>query len=197
MQQINLYHDQFKPKKQLPWFAITVLALMFLLLGMTAVWWLQQQRISQLRLRKLQAEQVQQQSSQTLEILQQQVAAQHPDFSLQQQLQRLQQQLRARQPLRQALQQAMARKSVLPDVLEGLANKPFDGLWCTVIAISDGGAHLRLEGTAVAADRVPVFVSVLNSMPVFRQYHFSQLQLKRQENGLYSFVLSTQMEETQ
>lgn len=194
MRQINLYHDQFKPRRQVPWFALLMLTLVLELALMAGVYWYQQRQLSRLRQQQQRARQLQEQNRQALELLQQKVAAQRPDLSLQQQLKLLQQQLRARQPLRQALQQAMARESSLPDVLEGLASRPFDRLWLTTITVEDGGVHLRLAGLAADAERVPVFVAALNDMAVFRQYHFNQLQVKLRDDGLYSFVLATRLD---
>ncbi len=193
MQYINLYQDQFKPQRQVPWLQLVVGLLLVLAVLMAGAWWLQQRDMQQTKIALQRAESQNEQVMQTLEVLQKRVAAQGADAALTQQLSLLRRQLQAREPLRDVLEQAVARESLLPEVMSALAQQRFDGLWLTNIIVTDGGAQLQLSGVATTAERIPLFVDTLGSLAVFRGRHFAQLQLQRRDDELFSFVLATAM----
>ena len=194
MQQINLYQDQFKPQRKTPWTMILTGALLSLFALMAGLNWYQQRTLGQLQSCVHREESRQEQLMESLDILQQKLSMHQPSGLLKQQLQALRTQLKQRQPLRLALDQAMAQENTTPAALEGLAAKPLQQLWFTHISLSGGGTNVRLQGLAIQRDNIPSLVEGLSDQQVFSQQQFAQLQLDRQQSGLYQFVLSTEME---
>ena len=194
IQQINLYQDQFKPQRKIPWALILTGALLLLFVIMAGLNWYQQRTLGQLQSRVQGEESRQQQLMESLDLLQQKLSLRQPSGLLRQQVQALRGQLKQRQPLRIALDRAMAQENTIPASLEGLAAKPLQQLWFTNIVLSAGGTNIRLQGVTLQPDNIPALIEGLSGQQVFAQRQFAQLQLDRQESGLYQFVLSTEME---
>ncbi|MEA3465044.1 MAG: hypothetical protein U9R29_03415 [Thermodesulfobacteriota bacterium] len=194
MQYINLYQEQFKPQRKIPWMMILTGALLLLFVIMAGLNWYQQRTLGQLQSRVQREESQQQQLMATLDLLQQKLSLRKSSSLLKQQVQTLRGQLKQRQPLRLALDRAMAQENTIPASLEGLAVKPLRQLWFTHIVLSSGGTNMRLQGLALQPDNVPSLIEGLAGQQIFAQHQFGRLQLDRQDSGLYQFVLSTEME---
>jgi len=67
--------------------------------------------------------------------------------------------------------------------LEGLAQHPFSGLWLRRIRLYDGGAEVQLSGSAVQADRVPDYLTLLGEKNIFGGKLFSRLKVQRLHEG--------------
>lgn len=192
MQQINLYQDQFKPQREIPWLLICCVVLCVMFLAMYAVNWSQTRAVQELKTR-LEHEQGQhQQMLESVEQLQQRLSARTPSESLINDVQLLQTELAQRQPLREALDQAMLQENTVPQSLEAFAVKPLKQLWLSRIVLMESGATIQLHGLTPHAKNIPTLIESLSSQEVFSQQRFSQLELERQEDGLYTFLLSTQ-----
>ena len=91
--------------------------------------------------------------------------------------------------------------------LEGLARHPFAGLWLRRIRLYAGGAEVQLSGSAVQADRVPDYLTLLGEENIFGGKLFSRLKIqlldekdadKRTDtNGWVDFVLESALEKDQ
>lgn len=194
MQQINLYQAQFKVRRQRPLLGWLFAALMLLFLSM-ALWAVVQNRTQHALAQRVQQEETRNlQQLQTLDGMQQQLQSRQPSAALENQLQQLRRQLQNRLPLRQLIERLLAQESTIPFSLQRLAEKPLSQLWLTQIDLANGGAAVRLQGLAVHADAVPLLVETLSQQATFAKQRFSQLQLERQADGLYRFVLTSDRE---
>ena len=191
MQQINLYQDQFKPHREIPWLLIVTATFCLLLVVMAGISWKQKQTIQQAKTSLDRQRAQQQQMAESVELLQQRLSARLPSESLKRDLQLLRAELVQRQPLRVALDQAMTQENTIPQSLDAFAAKPLKQLWFSRILLMDSGITIRLHGFTPHAQNIPILIDDLSSQEVFRQQQFSQLELERQENGLYQFLLST------
>lgn len=192
MQQINLYQDQFKPQREIPWVLIFAASFFLLLAVMAVVSWSQKQTVQKVKLRLDRELAQQQQLVESVDLLQQRLSARVPSESLRRDLQLLRAELVQRQPLRVALDHAMAQENTIPQSLDALAAKPLKQLWFSRILLMNSGATIQLHGLTPHAQNIPTLIEGFSSQEVFRHQQFSQLELERQENGLYQFLLSTQ-----
>jgi hypothetical protein len=62
--------------------------------------------------------------------------------------------------------------------LEGLARHPFAGLWLSSIRLYAGGTEVRLSGSAVRADRIPDYLTLLGEENIFGGKLFSRLEIQ-------------------
>jgi len=192
MQQINLYQDQFKPQREIPWLLILITTFCVLFVAMVIVSLSQQRTLKQAE-NRLHAEQIQvEQLRESTNLLQQQLAERSPSESLKSDLQLLRVQLSQRQPLQAALKQAMDQENTIPQSLEAFAAKPLKQLWLRKITLTDSGRTIHLQGLAQSAENIPMLIEGFSAQAVFSQQQFSQLELERQPEGLYQFLLSTQ-----
>lgn len=76
---------------------------------------------------------------------------------------------------------------------EGLARQRLEGLWLTGISITDGTEDLRIFGSALSAELIPVFLGQLSKEPVFSGTEFKTLLVERPEadTARIDFVLGT------
>lgn len=192
MQQINLYQDQFKPQRQIPWLLIVTATLCSLFVVMAVITWQQNRAIRQTKERLDRQLVQQQQLGESVDLLQQRLSARVPSESLKQELQLLRVELLQRQPLRVALEHAMAQENTIPQSLEAFAAKPLKQLWFRRILLTESGSAIQLSGLTQDAGNIPALIEGFSTQSVFQQQQFSQLELERQQNGLYQFLLSTQ-----
>lgn len=192
MQQINLYQDQFKPQREIPWVLIFVASFCLLLAVMAVVGWSQKQMVQEAKSRLDRQLAQQQPLVESVALLQQRLSARVPSESLKRDLLLLRAELVQRQPLRAALDHAISQENTIPQSLDAFAEKPLKQLWFSRISLMNSGATIQLHGLTPHAQNIPTLIEGFSSQDVFRQQQFSQLELERQENGLYQFLLSTQ-----
>lgn len=192
MQQINLYQDQFKPQREIPWLLILTATLCLLFAVMAVVSWNQKQTIQHAKTRLDRELAQQQQMVESVDLLQQRLSERVPSESLKRDLQLLRAELVQRQPLRAALDHAMAQENTIPQSLDAFAARPLKQLWFSRVFLMNSGATIQLHGLTPHAENIPKLIEGFSSQAVFRQQQFSQLELERQEDGLYKFLLSTQ-----
>lgn len=97
--------------------------------------------------------------------------------------------------------------AVILESLEGLARHPFAGLWLRSIRLYAGGTEVQLSGSAVRADRVPDYLTLLGEENIFGGKLFSRLNVqlldekdadKRTDTGgRVDFVLESASEQEQ
>ncbi|MBW2187417.1 MAG: hypothetical protein JRG71_13780, partial [Deltaproteobacteria bacterium] len=75
MQQINLYQDQFKPQREIPWLVIISVTFCLILVVMAGVSWNQKQAIQQAKTRLDREKAQQQQLGESVNLLQQRLSA--------------------------------------------------------------------------------------------------------------------------
>lgn len=79
--------------------------------------------------------------------------------------------------------------------LKSLARQDTDGLWLTQISLSALGDKTRLEGKALRAELVPVYLQALADEPPFAAQRFHQFQITGSEdltNGIVTFSMNSE-----
>lgn len=61
--------------------------------------------------------------------------------------------------------------------LRALARQQIDGIWLTSIQLSPEGDSTRLDGHAIRAELVPLYVQELTTEPAFAQQRFNRFQI--------------------
>ena len=91
--------------------------------------------------------------------------------------------------------QAGTRRGLSP-LLEGLARRDRESVWLQRIAIANGGRRLALEGGALDAEQVPVWLSGLSGEAAFSGKEFRTFQIEQpQDDGPgVRFSLATELE---
>jgi len=194
MQQINLYQEQFKQRRQISLLTWVCYGLVLVLVVMAAVTWMEKRAEYQLQQCLQKSNRQHQQLLTSIAELEQRMAALKPQPQLQKKLQQLRNQLQQRQPLRIELERLVAQKDTIPQAVNALAAQPLRQLWLEKVEFLQGGGVVRLQGLALRADVVPDFIEQLTAQRVFGGKSFAQLGLEQQKNGRYRFVLSTTME---
>ncbi len=67
--------------------------------------------------------------------------------------------------------------------LRALSRQDIDGLWLTHIALSAMGDKTRLEGRAIRAELIPIYVQGLASQPPFAKQRFHHFQIDSPADG--------------
>ncbi|MCD6526329.1 MAG: PilN domain-containing protein [Desulfuromonas sp.] len=194
MQQVNLYQEMFKPQRRSMAGPALLATFVVMCMAMAGVSWRQSRSLAKLEQQYQAATAQQQQLLVELETVQQKLATVHPSALLVQKLLVTRQQLAQRQPLLQQLEQLAVGKNQVAESLEALARRPLKKLWFTRVHVGGAGTDLQLSGKAIDAERLPELVRTLGREQVFAQRQFSFLRLQRQDDGLYDFALSTEVE---
>lgn len=83
--------------------------------------------------------------------------------------------------------------------LSGLAREDLAGVWLREIALADGGHSLVLQGSALRAELVPLYVQRLSRQASFAGLEFASLVMSRSEERkeAVDFVLRSTLEDAQ
>lgn len=81
--------------------------------------------------------------------------------------------------------------------LEGLARSTVESLWLERLELRDGGRRIRLAGHALAPEKVPALLDRLAAVEPFRGHSFRTLHIDRAsgEDRRLAFVLASDREE--
>lgn len=76
---------------------------------------------------------------------------------------------------------------------EGLARQTVSKVWLSGLTVTDGGLHLKLDGSTLLPERVPKLFRLLKDEPAFRGKMFSRLVMEKSEGefGKVNFSIST------
>lgn len=129
---------------------------------------------------------------------------QHPEkvrnIMLEEKIQRIKQEVSGQ---RQALDFFSARdvenNATILAILEGLARTSHEGVWLKQVRLFEQGEEITLTGSALSADRVPAYLTLLGTEHVFGGRTFDRLKLSRikEEAGLVDFHLASSREKGQ
>jgi len=191
MQQINLYQDQFKPRRRSQTGLLLSTLFVVMIAAMTLMTWWQGHQIEQWQQRHQQEKQRQTQLQTDLSALGDQVATLQPSALLARKLLDTRHQLDLRKPVLEQVERLNSTKEVMVDRLEALAVRPLPQAWLTAVHLTSGGDDMTLTGQALQAERLPQLVEHLAQQSAFQGRHFSFARLERLENGQYGFDLST------
>ncbi|VVQ09415.1 hypothetical protein PS914_04979 [Pseudomonas fluorescens] len=92
--------------------------------------------------------------------------------------------------------QTLARQQRIGFVapLAALADQhPPSGLWLNAISLSEGGAHMRLQGLSQHQQLLPEYLRRLGQNPAFKGREFARFNVQRGEDRLLHFDLSSRV----
>jgi len=127
----------------------------------------------------------------------QQVPAGQKSPLLQREVDTLTQSLAAKQPLLELFKTPADKGNTgFSPYLEGLSRRTPSDLWLSRIVIAPAPGRSALEGSALEAETVPVFLQALREEPAFSGMSFANFTLSRQESGsrYIDFMLETRKE---
>lgn len=195
MQQINLYQDEFRKRRQYTDAAHlglglgVVLAVLALVSGGLA--W----RANEAERRAAALAEQRDALQETLAELQARVQARSADGTDDGEvLARLRRELDAKRRLVDYLgERAGSSRPAFSGYLEGLARSTVDTLWLDRVELADGGRRLRLGGHALEPETVPALLDRLAQRPAFRGHSFRTLRIDRpdEQPGPLTFVLAS------
>jgi hypothetical protein len=195
MQQINLYQEQFRTRRDplgARTLAAALAALVLVLVGVSV--WLQlsaadtAERLQEAEQRRDRVEQQVLAVSARLEALADEDAAAASEPA------RLRAELVAKQRLMEYLEDGpLARRDGFSEHLDGLAQRVVADLWFDRIVLERGGDRLRFEGHALRAADVPTMIAALGQEDVFAGHAFRSLVIERPEDAEWrvDFMLSS------
>lgn len=196
-QQINLYQERFRePRVLLPasQLALILAALTGVLLAASGyAWW--SHGVQAQRLQALEA--AAERDRAEVRRIQDELAQRARLEDLDEELRVLRAQRDARQRVMEYVAtRGMAQAATLSEFLAGLARRHTDGVWLTRIALLEGGAEIRIEGSALDPDRLPRFLEGLGSEPSYRGRQFRTMTFQRPQDSDWKvdFLLSSARE---
>lgn len=197
MQTVNLYQEQFRPRR-IAWPIERFLTFGALAMVCMFAWYaLERERVSTLAETRAQAEQqLALWDARSAQLDTHMAKLKSPDQA--QRLSALRHELRATRELNRYLSNALPRSAPLfSDYLDALARRHQTGMWLTDIEILAGGEQLRLGGSALEAQTVPDFLLALSSELAYAGRTFSSVLLNREPDAEWKvdFVLSTARDE--
>ena len=195
MQQVNLYTDEFKPKKVvLPLEQMIVLPVMVILLFVALSFWLdhrlsvQESDISAMQVKN-------DEMSSRLDVLTERANKQRKDESLVSANQRLHAKLVARQQMIDMLDTVVVKDDEgFSGILLSLARQKLDKLWLNSIFIGASGKEMHIEGRTLNGDLVPQYLQNLRQEASFLGRTFTMFELNKNtaNNKLLDFSLRSE-----
>jgi len=177
-QQINLYQPIFR-KERIVFSAQTILWLSLGLIVLLVLWsLLVGQRVSSLEAELERQQQAEQRAVEQLAEIQASMPPTEPESALVAEVEDLRER---RQGLRDSLS-ALERRMPASELdllarLDALAAEVPDGLWLTALELADQGESLTVEGMALEARLVPVWLADLSDVEAFSGMGFRQIRL--------------------
>ncbi|HET8848633.1 MAG TPA: PilN domain-containing protein [Marinobacter sp.] len=183
IQRINLYTRDLRPRSQRltgpgAIGAIGLAALLPLAVSGFMHWQNQQldQQVAQVSARNIQLEA-------TVLTLTEQLAQHQPDPALEAALKRIADTISRRERLLERVDDLTTVESPgFSPQLAALARQVPDKLWLTRVSLSGPQQTILLEGKALAAEQVPVYLARLGDEPVFAGQTFADFQLQRPDS---------------
>lgn len=183
-QQINFYQTEFRANQNIFCAAMLLKALGAIALVMLLTFWFATAKLNGIE-RELQIVSGQQTAAmQRLQNLRPVISAVGADKSWAEQLDDAMRSLEAKQ-----LVLSLVQGTTLGDTqgfsrhLRSLARQDVDELWLTYIGLSQPGDKARLEGKALRAELVPIYLQNLADEPPFASRRFHQFQIEGAEDS--------------
>lgn len=195
-QNINLYQLQFQPTKVLlPARQILLLTLLpIVIFFIISLFLIQQQTLLKTKMTS-QKKQLKDQQAQ-LASLQTQLASRKPNPLLLAELDSVKQQQSINLLLFQHLtNQSFGNQTGFSDTLTALSTQRIDNVWLTHYSLSNGAAHIALEGRAISSSLIPEYIDNLASSNKFQGKNFSVFKLDQPtDNPYFNFQLRTHVD---
>ncbi len=182
MQQINLYQDEFRPRREVlsARQVATGLGILLGLLVLLSAWqgWRNDrlaEEVAALR-RTVETEEAR------VAELRRTVEARKPDPALAAEVDRLAQRVEVKRRVLTVLTgRTFGNTTGFVPQLAGLARQRIEGLWLTGLRLHAGGTRLDMEGNALRPELVPRYLQRLANEPVFAGTAFETFRLDRPE----------------
>lgn len=194
MQQVNLYTEEFQPRKvKLPLEQIILLGVATLVVLILVSVYLNHALTTMqtdIAERKQKAETMRQR----VEAMEAKAATLVRDESLALANERLTQQLNARKDMIEVLDKVVVKDDIgYSSTLVALARQRVDGLWLTRISLGPAGRNMALEGETRSAEAVPQYLQNLRQEPSFVGRTFTLFDLKNDDakGGAMQFRLKS------
>ncbi len=199
MQQVNLYTEEFQPRKvKLPLEHIILLGVLTLIVLVLAAAFLNHS----LETTRAEVAERQQQADtmhKRVQVLEAKAATLVRDESLALANERLAQQLSARQDMIQVLDKVVVKDDAgYSSTLIALARQRVEGLWLTRISLGAAGRNMALEGKTRLAEAVPQYLQNLRQEPSFvgRTFTLFDLNSDDDQRGALRFRLKSLSEKS-
>ncbi len=183
MQQINLYQDEFRPRREVMNFD-QVLAGLAVLLGvliLISVWqgWRNSQLAAEVETLR---QDVASREARVAE-LQKATEQRHPDPHLVETVKKLERRVETKRQVLAVLSgRSFGNTEGFVPQLTGLARQRIEGLWLTGLRLSAGGTRLDMTGNALKPELVPRYLQRLANENVFAGTAFETFRLARPED---------------
>jgi len=197
MQQVNLYTDDFRPKKiVLPLAHIVLIPIGVIVILAALSYWLNidlAEGEAKVANKTAQADEM----KQRLVLLEEKVKRLKRDDSLVSANKRLQAKLDARQQMIEILDSVVVKDNDgFSNLLTSLARQKADGLWLKHINIGASGHSMTLEGRTLNADSVPGYLQNLRREPGFIGRSFTLFSLQHDPENSKGLDFSLRSETT-
>jgi len=183
MQQINLYQDAFRPRREVVTSGQVLIGLGVLLgvLVLIGVW--QGWRNSQLAAEVEALRQTVAAREARADELQQSAAQRRPDPRLVETVKRLEGRVEIKRQVLTVLSgRSFGNTDGFVPQLTGLARQRIEGLWLTGLRLYDGGTRLDMTGNALRPELVPRYLQRLANEDIFAGTVFQTFRLDRPED---------------
>lgn len=197
MQQINLYQEQFRVRRDrldARHLGVMLVLLLMALAGASA--WMQQ-RADETAARAASLQRERDRMEQQVLAMRSRIEERRDEATGgDDRAARLRRELAAKQRLLEYLESGpMARRDGFSTHLSGLARRVIDDLWFDRIVLEQGGRKLRLEGHSLRAEGVPRMIAALAGERAYADHAFRSLVIERSEDGdrRVDFVLASDM----
>ncbi len=182
-QQVNLYTDDFRPRRELlslDQLAIAAVAILVLLLGLSLYLNFALARAEE---RRDEVSERVSSEEQQVQDLTEELERRQEDEGLRERVDRLEQRVRDRRDLlERADEVAQATSEGFTPYLQGLSRQSEEGLWLTGIRVNLVQGRLQLRGRTLSGDRVPEYLQRLREETVFDGRRFRHFVIDRDED---------------
>jgi len=180
MQQINLYQDEFRPRREVVTSGQVLIGLAALLAVLVLIGFWQGWRNSQLAAGVEALRQTVATREARVAELQQKVAQRKPDPRLVETVQKLERRVEIKRQVLAVLSgRSFGNTEGFVPQLTGLARQRIEGLWLTGLRLHAGGTRLDMTGNALKPELVPRYLQRLANEDVFAGTAFRTFRLDR------------------
>jgi cell division protein FtsB len=184
MQNINLYQERFRPRREIVQSRQLLLGLVALLAVLMLISGWNGWRNHDLAQQLARARQQEQAVKAKLENLRNAAANRKQDPALQARLAQLRQDVSTRQQVLKILTgKSFGNTESFAGQFTGLARQRIEGLWLTGLHIRAGGTRLDMQGNALKPELVPQYLQRLSQETVFQGTEFESFLMARRKEA--------------
>ncbi len=191
MKHIDLYHKEFQPYRT-PLYVriiqITCICIVFCVIGVYT-WYAKHTTEIDTQLLKLRNTEAR--LNIELAELEQRLQVRRADQYLQRKIDKVQHKLTLQGPVSDYLKRINEHQGNSTAILTTLAQNRLPQVWFTGIFIDNKLPYLQLEGVGTTAESISTALEALMRQQVFAGQDFEHLEIKREKDGAYQFILGS------